>query len=53
MVEEELYSEAALLLSEPAAGLKSGASRPLTDATSFKRFITGLAAHVARIAAWE
>ena len=51
MVEEELYSEAALLLSEPAAGLKSGASRSLADATSFKRFITGLAAHVARIAA--
>lgn len=51
MVEEEVYSEAALLLSEPVTGRKSGASRSLADATSFKRFISGLAAHVARIAA--
>ena len=51
MVEVEVYSEAALLLSEPVAGRKSGASRSLADATSFKRFISGLAAHVARIAA--
>jgi len=51
MVGEEMYSEAALLLSEPEAGLKTGQSRSLDDATSFKRFISGLAAHVARIAA--
>jgi hypothetical protein len=53
MVEEEIYSEAALLLSEPVAGRKSGASRSLSDATSFKRFVTGLAAHVAKIAALD
>lgn len=51
MVEEELYSEAALILSEPVAGLKSGQNRTLAKVTSFHHFITGLAAHVARIAA--
>jgi hypothetical protein len=51
MVEEEMYTEAALILSEPVKGAKSGASRSLSDVTSFKRFITGLAAHAARIAA--
>lgn len=53
MVEEEMYSEAALILSDPVAGAKTGASRSLSDTTSFKRFVTGLAAHVARIAALE
>ena len=51
MVEEELYSEAALILSEPEAGLKSGQNRSLANLTSFHHFTTGLAAHVARIAA--
>ncbi len=51
IVQEELYSEAALILSDPIKGLRTGQNRHLEDATSFRRFITGLAAHVARIAA--
>lgn len=51
MVEEELYSEAALLLSPPTAGRRQGLSRSLDETTSFRRFAAGLAAHVARIAA--
>ncbi len=51
LVEEELYAEACLLLTPPAAGLKSGEYRHIDEATSFKRFAVGLAAHVAKIAA--
>lgn len=51
MVQEELYSEAALILSDPVSGAKTGESRHLDEATSFRRFISGLAAHSARIAA--
>jgi hypothetical protein len=51
MVEEEMYTEAALILSDPVTGAKSGKSCSMSDVTSFRRFITGLAAHTARIAA--
>lgn len=53
MVEEELYSEACALLTPPVAGRASGAYSHLDDATSFKRFVAGLAAHVAKIAAMQ
>jgi hypothetical protein len=53
LVEEELYAEACLMLTPPAEGLKSGAYSHLDDATSFKRFAAGLAAHVAKIAATD
>lgn len=51
LVEEELYAEACLLLTPPAEGQKSGAYSHLDEATSFKRFAVGLAAHIAKIAA--
>jgi hypothetical protein len=51
LVEEELYAEACLMLTPPVEGLKSGTYSHLDDATSFKRFAIGLAAHVAKIAA--
>ncbi|HTZ21836.1 MAG TPA: PaeR7I family type II restriction endonuclease [Opitutaceae bacterium] len=51
MVEEELYSEACVLLTPPVAGSTDGAYSHLDESTSFKRFAAGLAAHVAKIAA--
>jgi len=51
MVNEELYSEAALILSEPEAGAARGENRALSATSSFRRLISGLAAHAARIAA--
>jgi hypothetical protein len=51
LVEEDLYGEACLMLTPPVEGLKSGAYSHLDDATSFRRFAAGLAAHVAKIAA--
>jgi hypothetical protein len=51
MVEEELYSEACLLLTPPSTGPEYGDYSHLNEATSFKRFAVGLAAHVAKIAA--
>jgi hypothetical protein len=53
MVEEELYSEACMLLTSPEGGRKAGAFKHLDDTTSFRRFLTGLAAHVAKTAALQ
>jgi hypothetical protein len=53
MVEEELYSEACVLLTPPIAGSANGAYSHLDEATSFKRLAAGLAAHVAKIAATQ
>lgn len=53
MVEEELYSEACLIVSDPKDGIKTGNFRHVDDATSFRRFAAGLAAHVAKITATQ
>jgi hypothetical protein len=53
MVEEELYTEACMLLTPPGAGRVSGEYSHLDEATSFKRFVAGLAAHVAKIVALQ
>jgi hypothetical protein len=51
LMQERLYDAACLMLSPRDAGLQNGAYREVSDTTGLRRFVAGLAGHVAAIAA--